>query len=182
MSRSRSQLDEVERAICDLLAQQDLGVLATVRADGSPSASTMYFAADGLTVYCHTIGYTRKYTDLRADARVAYTLAQLPGPGPRGRLELRMIQVSGRAVFLDEPADIDHALAVCGKRFSWLADDRRRAGFERDARAGRTVFFRIHPEQALWNDNRLNGGWRVLVTFTPEGHVAELTPYGPAPA
>lgn len=183
MSLSRSQLDEVESAICDLLAQQELGVLATVRGDGSPSASTMYFAADGLTVYCHTLGYTRKYQDLHRNPRVAYTLAQLPDQRQGGgRLELRMIQVSGRAVFLEDPAEIDHALAVCGKRFGWLSDDKRRAGFERDAREGRMVFFRIVPEQALWNDNRVSAAWRVLVNFSPEGHVAELRPYGPAPA
>lgn len=176
------QFKEVESAICDLLAEEELGVLATVRDDGSPSASVMSFAADGLTVYCHTFGHTRKHRNLHRDPRVAYTLACLPGQGPGGRLELRMVQMTGRAAFVDDPAEIDHALAVCARQFDWLAAGTRRAGFERDAREGRLVFFKIHPVQALWNDNRDSAAWRVLVNFSPEGHVAELRPYGPQPA
>jgi len=173
------QSQEIEKAICDLLTEAELGVLATVRDDGSPSASVMSFAADGLTVYCHTLGHTRKYQDLHRDPRVAYTLARLPDQGRDGRLELRMVQMSGRAVFVEDPAEIDRAVALSSKQFQWLTDDSRRAGFERDAYEGRLVFFRILPVQALWNDNRESAAWRVLVNFSPEGRVAELRPYGP---
>jgi len=173
------QLREVERAICDLLTEQELGVLSTVRGDGSPSASVMSFAGDGSAVYCHTFGYTRKSEDLRRDPRVAYTLAHLPGQGKNGSLATRMVQMSGRAAFVDDPSEIDRAVALCAKQFYWLADERRRAGFERDAREGRLAFFRIRPLQALWNDNRTGAAWRVLVNFSPEGQVAGLEPYGP---
>jgi general stress protein 26 len=175
------QFQEVENAIIDLLAEQELGVLATVRADGSPSASLMSFAGDGLTVYCHAFGSPRKLQDLRRDPRVAYTLANLPDTERSGNLDVRMIQMSGDAVFVDDPAEIDRAVAICAKQFRWLADDRRRGGFERDARAGRLAFFRIQPREALWNDNRVGAAWRVLVSFTAEGHVAGLKPYGPVP-
>ena len=179
MTVQQFQLREVENAICDLLAEQELGVLSTLRGDGSPSASVMSFAGDGSTVYCHTFRYTRKNEDLQHDPRVAYTLAHLPGRGRTGSLAVRMVQMSGRAAFVEDPDEIDRAVALCAKQFYWLADDKRRSGFERDAREGRLVFFRIRPEQALWNDNRVGAAWRVLVNFTPEGHVAELEPYGP---
>jgi nitroimidazol reductase NimA-like FMN-containing flavoprotein (pyridoxamine 5'-phosphate oxidase superfamily) len=182
MSLPQPEPAEVEAAIADLLREQELGVLATLRADGFPSASTMYIAADVLTVYCHTFGYTRKYQDIRHDPRVSYTLSHLPANGYDGRQELRMVQVSGRAAFLTEPAETEHALRVCGQQFQWLDDRKRRAAFERDAREGRLTFFRIDPEQALWNDNRVRPAWRVLVSFTRDGrHVTELTPYGPQP-
>jgi general stress protein 26 len=164
-----------------LLAEQELGVLSTVRDDGSPSASVMSFASDGLTVYCHTVGYTRKNQDLQHDPRVAYTLAHLPAREGTGSLDVRMIQMNGHAVLVDDRGEIDRAVALCAKQFHWLADDKRRAGFERDAREGRVIFFRIDPQQALWNDNRVGATWRVLVNFTPEGQVAGLKPYGPVP-
>jgi general stress protein 26 len=175
----RAHFKEVETAICELLAEAERGVLATLRGDGSPSASFMSFAADGLTVYCPTPGHARKRQDLQRDPRVAYTLARLPGQGAASRLELRMVQMSGRAVFVDDPDEIDHALAVCARQFRWLASGSKRAGFERDAREGRVVFFKIHPVQALWNDNRDSAAWRVLVNFSPDGHVTGLMPYGP---
>jgi nitroimidazol reductase NimA-like FMN-containing flavoprotein (pyridoxamine 5'-phosphate oxidase superfamily) len=174
-------LREVERAICGLLREQELCVLATTRADGSPSTSTMYLASDGLAVYCHILGYTRKHEDLRRDPRVAYTVAQVSAEEYDPRPELQMAQVSGQATFVTEQAEIEHALQLCAEQFDWLADPRRRAGFKRDGREGRMVFFRIDPERALWNDNRVGIGWRVLVTFTADGrHVAALTPRGPA--
>jgi len=181
MTFSQCHLGEVERAISDLLREQELCVLATTRADGSPSTSTMYLASDGLTAYFHTLGYTRKHEDLRRDPRVAYTLAQLSVEEYDRRPELQMAQVSGRATFLTEPAEIDHALQLCAEQFDWLRDPRRLAGFQRDGREGRMIFWRIIPEQALWNDNRVGIGWRVLVSFTADGtHVAGLAPYGPA--
>jgi general stress protein 26 len=173
------QFQEVEDAIRDLLAEEELGVLATVRDDGSPSASLMSFAADGLTVYCPAPGHARKLQDLHRDPRVAYTLVRLPDQAGGRRLETRMVQMTGLAGFVDDPAEIDRALALCCEQFYWLADDKRRAGFGRDAREGRLVFFKVQPVQALWNDSRESAAWRVLVNFTSEGRVAELRPYGP---
>ena len=180
MTARQFQLREVENAVCDLLAEQELGVLSTLRSDGSPSASVMSFAGDGSAVYCHTFRYTRKHGDLQHDPRVAYSLADLPGPDRTGSRAVRMVQMSGRAAFVDDPDEIDRALALCAKQFYWLADDKRRSGFERDAREGRLVLFCIRPQQALWNDNRVGAAWRVLVNFNAEGHVAGLEPYGPA--
>jgi len=178
----RAHFKEVEIAICELLAEAERGVLATLRGDGSPSASFMSFAADGLTVYCPTAVHARKCQDLQRDPRVAYTLARLPGQGASGRLELRMVQMSGRAVLVDDPDEVDYALAVCARQFRWLASGSKRAGFERDAREGRVVFFKVHPVQALWNDNRDSAAWRVLVNFSPDGQVTGVMPYGPRPA
>jgi nitroimidazol reductase NimA-like FMN-containing flavoprotein (pyridoxamine 5'-phosphate oxidase superfamily) len=175
-------LGDVEREISGLLHEQELCVLSTTRADGSPSTSPMYLAAEGLTAYCHMLGYTRKSGDLRRDPRVAYTLAHLSGDVASRWRNLRMAQVSGRATFITDRAEIEHALQLCAEQFTWLRDPRRRAGFERDGHEGRMTFFRIDPEQCLWHDNRVGTGWRVLVNFTADGrHVSSLAPYGPAP-
>ncbi|SDT80289.1 pyridoxamine 5'-phosphate oxidase family protein [Actinoplanes derwentensis] len=169
---------QVEKAITELLREEEIGSIATICADGTPSAATMHFASDGLAVYCHTFTYTRKYAALKNNPNIAYALAHTPPEGFHGRMKVRSVQVTGRATFLTEQADIEHAIDVSREQFSWLQDSNMYDNFKREGVALRQVFFRIDPVTALWADNRVHMLYRTLVTFTPDGkNVASLAPY-----
>ena len=171
-------IHEVEQAITELLREEEVGSIATIGPDGTPSAATMHFASDGLVVYCHTFTYTRKYGALKAESRVGYTLAHMPPEGFHGRMKVRSVQVTGRATFLTDQAEIEHAIDVSREQFDWLQDSTMYDNFKREGVALRQVFFRIDPVEALWADNRVRMMYRTLVTFSPDGkHVESLAPY-----
>ncbi|WP_037143751.1 pyridoxamine 5'-phosphate oxidase family protein [Rhodococcoides fascians] len=174
-------LEEIESSIVELLTIEEVGALAVILENGSPHVATMHFAGDGLSVYCHTFLYTRKYEAIKRDPRVSYTLAYQPPGGFYDRMKLRAIQVSGVATFLEDQAEIEHAIAKCGEQFGWLEDSTMFDNFRREGVELRQVFFRIDPVSAMWNDNRVRMMWRQNVTFTPDGkHVAEITSYSTA--
>ncbi|WP_137845410.1 pyridoxamine 5'-phosphate oxidase family protein [Microbacterium sp. 2FI] len=182
MAATAPTTDEIEAEIAELLRIEEVGALAVTLADGSPHVATMHFAGDGLSVYCHTFVYTRKYEAMKSDPRVSYTLAYQPPGGFYDRMKLRAIQVSGVVTFLEDQAEIERAIALCGEQFDWLKDSTMFDNFRREGVELRQVFFRIDPISAMWNDNRVRMMWRQDVVFTPDHeHVAEVTPYSTAP-
>ncbi|MEU3010171.1 pyridoxamine 5'-phosphate oxidase family protein [Nocardia asteroides] len=182
MAVTAPTLEEIEAGIVELLTIEEVGTMGVTLADGSPHVATMHFAGDGLSVYCHTFVYTRKYEALQRDPRVSYTLAYQPPGGFYDRMKLRAIQVSGVATFLEDKAEIEHAIEKCAEQFDWLKDSAMFDNFRREGVELRQVFFRIDPVSAMWNDNRVRMMWRQDVSFTPDGkHVAAVTPYSTAP-
>lgn len=182
MAATTPTMDEIEAGIAELLRIEEVGALAVTLEDGSPHVATMHFAGDGLSVYCHTFVYTSKYEAMKRDPRVSYTLAYQPPGGFYDRMKLRAIQVSGVATFLEDQAEIEHAIGKCGEQFGWLKDSTMFDNFRREGVELRQVFFRIDPVRAMWNDNRVRMMWRQNVTFTPDGkHVSAVTPYSTDP-
>jgi PPOX class probable F420-dependent enzyme len=91
----------------DLLARPLIGHLATVRADGAPQVSPMWFAWDGTYLrFTHT-STRQKYRNVRADPRVAFSIDDPERP-PR-HLEIRgqveRIDPDPTAAFFGELAD-----------------------------------------------------------------------------
>jgi general stress protein 26 len=171
---------DVEVAIAALLREQEVGALATVGPTGGPSVAAMHVAADGLPVYLHTFTHTRTYAAIRRDPRVGYSVWYEPPGGMAAGRELRAIQVTALATIVEDPVEIDHAVALSREQFAWLRDSRMFDNVQRAIAAGRQVFVRVDPIEALWTDNRVRMLWRRLVTFTPDGrHVADLAEYGP---
>ncbi|MCT7657999.1 pyridoxamine 5'-phosphate oxidase family protein [Mycobacterium deserti] len=180
MPQPEPTLHDVEEAIAELLRTEEIGALAVLDSKGAPSVSMMHFAADGLTVYTATFGYTRKYAAMARDPRVSYTIAYLPPGGFSERLQARSIQVDGIATKVTDPEEIHRAVEVSREQFLWAQGTSMFDNFLKGT-AHHQDFFRIDPVEALWNDNRVRQLWRRLVTFTPDGrHVAELRPYATA--
>jgi general stress protein 26 len=176
--KSEPGVAEVEQAITELLRNEEIGTVATLSADGYPSAATMHFAAEGLVVYLHTYTYTRKFEHIQANPRIGYALAYVPPEGFDGRLQVRALQVMGTATIVTEQDEIDRAVELSHQQFDWLSETAMYENFKRANRTDRQVFIRVDPVKGLWTDNRVRMLWRRLVTFTPDGrHVAELAPY-----
>jgi nitroimidazol reductase NimA-like FMN-containing flavoprotein (pyridoxamine 5'-phosphate oxidase superfamily) len=172
---------DVEEAIAALLREKEVGALATVGPTGAPSVAAMHVAADGLVVYVHTFTDTRKYTAIQRDPHVGYSVWHEPPGGIAAARELRAVQVDGTATIVDDPTEIECAVRLSREQFAWMRDSRMFDNVQRAIAAGRQLFIRIDPVEALWTDNRVRMLWRRIVTFTPDGrHVAELADYGAA--
>ena len=169
---------EVERAVAELLREQSVGALATIGPTGAPLVAAMHIAADGLVAYFHTFTDTRKYAAIRRDPRVAYTVAHEPPGGMDAARRLRAIQVEGTATLVDDGEEIELAVRRSREQFPWLRDSHLYDNVRQAVAAGRQVFVRVDPVQALWNDNRVRLLWRRIVVFTPDGRrVAGLADY-----
>ena len=75
MRRQEFQVED-EREIESFLAEASFGVLATVRPDGSPSATPLNFAYHNGAVYFHGSRVGEKMASLAEDNRVAFSVAR----------------------------------------------------------------------------------------------------------
>jgi hypothetical protein len=99
--------DKYELATTILARAKEL-TLATVRGDGSPHASTVNFAADGLTIYAAISLDGSKAHDLSGEARVALTVN---APYDRWS-EIQGMSIEGRAAFVTDPQELSFAGAL----------------------------------------------------------------------
>jgi len=168
-------LHDVSQAVAQLLREEEIATLATIDADGSPSASTMHIASDGYSVYMHTFSYNRKHTEMRKEPRVSYAVAHTTSF--EERFQTYSLQVKGRATLLTDPADIARAVQVSMEQFPWLADTSMYDNVKTPEDQSQQVFFRIDPVSALWADNRVRLMWRVILDFAPDGSLTAMRPY-----
>lgn len=82
-------------------AGKDL-VLASIRPDGTPHASTLSYASDGLRTYCAISLDSQKAHDIRHDAHVAYVV----NAPYRSWAEIRGVSIDARASMLNEPGEL----------------------------------------------------------------------------
>ncbi|MET9214911.1 MULTISPECIES: pyridoxamine 5'-phosphate oxidase family protein [unclassified Nocardia] len=177
MSRDEPDIAAVQDAITDLLRTEELAALATVDADGAPSASAMHIAADGLIAYMHTFQFNRKHAQMQHNPNVGYVVSHLPPGGFAGRGEIRSVQIQGRATLVTDPAEIQRAVTLSFEQFPWLADlslyDNVKLPDE-----GQQVFYRITPTRGLWADHRVRQLWRVFLEFSDDGRtITDCRPY-----
>ncbi|MGN9821551.1 pyridoxamine 5'-phosphate oxidase family protein [Streptomyces sp. SD11] len=178
MATTQPSTADAEKAIAELLREEEIGAVAVLDEEGFPSVATMHFAGDGLTAYLHTFTYTRKYPAILRDSRVSYTIAHLPQDGFAGRLQARHVQVTGRASFLEDPEEIERVLQLSHEQFDWLKDSQMYDNFRRAGVQLRQVFFRVDPIHGVWQDNRVRMMYRTKVQFSDDGkHVTRLIPY-----
>lgn len=179
MSSAEPGIADVEKAIAALLLEKEVGAFASVGPTGAPSVAAMHIAADGLVVYIHTFTDTRKYAAIKHHQQVGYSVWHEPPGGFAAGRELHAIQVEGTATIVDDPAEIDLAVRLSREQFTWMRDSRMFDNVQRAIDAGRQMFVRIDPVEALWTDNRVRMLWRRIVGFTPDGrHITKLTEYG----
>lgn len=118
------------------LGTKEVVVLATVRADGGPTATPMWFLHDRDAISMVSVADTPKHANLRHEPRVAVVAEA----GTRG--DIRGVEVRGRASIVPE-SEARHALV---ERFhaKYQPDLERRWG--RRAMPADRILFRIVPE------------------------------------
>ncbi|MEU9292722.1 pyridoxamine 5'-phosphate oxidase family protein [Streptomyces sp. NPDC048266] len=79
------------------LAEQRTCRVATVSADGRPHVSALWFAWDGSSLWLYSLTRSRRWTELRADPRVAVVVDDGVEYG-----ELRGVELSGTVDFVGE--------------------------------------------------------------------------------
>jgi general stress protein 26 len=177
MAAREPSFAEIEHAIDELLRDEEIATLATLASDGSPSASVMHIAADGLKVYMHTFVRTRKHGEMLANPKVSYAASYLPAGGYDERHLTRSLQVKGRATRVTDRDEIEHAIQLSLAQFPWAAGTNLFNNMK-GPDEGQQVFFRVDPDEAVWADNRVRMMWRVLVDFDVDSsHVTAVRPY-----
>lgn len=79
------------------LTEQRTCRVATVSADGRPHLSALWFAWDGTALWLYSLTRSRRWAELRRDARLAVIVDDGHDYG-----ELRGAELSGEAVFVGE--------------------------------------------------------------------------------
>ena len=111
--------NEIKQRIIDYLASPShvKMTLATVKPEGKPLAHTVVYVADGATVYFRTRDSTRKVQNILNNPAVAYTVDEYPGDD---WYQLEGVKMEGRATVLTDQADIDYAIELYVKKFSFV--------------------------------------------------------------
>ena len=92
---------QAQRATGILEAGKEL-ILASIRPDGTPHASTASYASDGLLSYCAISIDSQKAHNIRHDSRVAYVV-NVPYSS---WAEIRGVSVEATATMLDDPLEL----------------------------------------------------------------------------
>ncbi|NIB38350.1 pyridoxamine 5'-phosphate oxidase family protein [Pseudomaricurvus alkylphenolicus] len=176
MALQEPGISELESRVVELLKETELASFATVSEDNKPHASCMHIVSDGTTVYFHTYIYTRKYEHLLQNPAISFELHRLIS-GFEDRMNLRAIQMSGKATKVVDQEELDRVLALSYEKHDWLREFDMYAVFKRETKEMRQVFFRVDPFDALYSDNTVRFGWRKSLTFDGNGKVAEVEGY-----
>src|SRR5215204_1927488 len=96
-----------------LLDEHRIMTIATNRPDGWPQATVVSYANDGLVLYSFIARRGQKYDNIRHDPRVSLAIAK---DYPQ-LLAVKGISVAGRALFIEDKGEVDHAYALLLKKF-----------------------------------------------------------------
>lgn len=88
-------------------------VLASIRPDGTPHASTLSYANDGLKIYCAISLDSQKAHDIRHDAHVAYVV----NSPYQSWAEIRGVSVDAKASMLNQPDELQLASALLLRKY-----------------------------------------------------------------
>jgi nitroimidazol reductase NimA-like FMN-containing flavoprotein (pyridoxamine 5'-phosphate oxidase superfamily) len=147
----------LRREVIAILAEGRDLTLATLRPDGAPQATTVSYAADGLSIYFGCGVGSQKARNLAGDSRVSLTV-DLPYADWN---EIRGLSVFGRAERL--PAE---TYAEVGRLFAAKFPEMA----HHEGLAGEMALFRITPEIASVLDYRRGFGHSDLVVLGgPDG-------------
>jgi len=128
----------------DFLARMRNAVLATVRADGSPQATPVWYHWDGAVMRVSTPGWTHKAANIRRDARVSICVDD---------------PVSGTYVTMFGVAELVEGDREEVRRESWpillkyLHEDEARVRWARIDAQGDRVVIRVTPNRVIWRNS-----------------------------
>ncbi|RII14015.1 Pyridoxamine 5'-phosphate oxidase [Streptomyces sp. YIM 130001] len=131
------------------LSEQRTCRVATVSADGTPHASTLWFVWDGASLWLYSITRSRRWSDLRQDGRIAVVVDSGEEYG-----ELRGAELSGRVEFVGESPRTGEPcpeLVEPERLFT-----RKNFGLETMPHDGRHAWVRLTPDKvASWDFRKL---------------------------
>lgn len=127
----------------DFLARMRNAILATVRPDGGPQATPVWYHWDGAVMRISTPGWTRKTHNVRRDDRVSVCVDD---------------QVSGTYVTLFGRAELIEGDRELVRTESWpillkyLHEDEARVRWARIDAQGDRVVIRVTPDRVIWRN------------------------------
>ena len=146
--------DDKKEDALTFLVNHDAGVLATVSANGQPSARMVYYTSDDdFNVYFITLRDTRKFQHLHSNERAAFVVSETEVP--------RTIQIEGRVDDLSDTATNDALLTgflerlMSHKKFGIPL-----AHFD----SSELVFYKLTPTWIRWGDFTFGQGTKAVLT------------------
>ncbi len=110
--------EQTRRFILDLLGRHNIMVLATVRPDGWPQATTVAYAHDGLRLYFACDPQGQKVANIRLCDKVSAAIGQ---DTPDWN-QIRGLSLGGRARILTDPEARTRAQALLERKFPQWAE------------------------------------------------------------
>jgi hypothetical protein len=143
--------DEAERR----LAAAHTGIVTTLRRDGVPISTPVWFVVHDGAVHFGTPSRSKKAARLRHDDRISFVVV---GPGATG--EPWAVHLAGRAVAVEDPLVLAAVATVQGDKYAGFATPRSqypeatRRFYESDAQR---ITYRIDAEERIlsWDNAKL---------------------------
>jgi PPOX class probable F420-dependent enzyme len=105
--------EQLERKILDLLEQNRVMSLATLRPDGWPQVTTVGFSHEGLTLYFLCGPDSQKAANLARDDRVSLTIDK----DSLQVMQITGLSMAGRAQRITDPAEVTRVLPLIMQRY-----------------------------------------------------------------
>lgn len=189
MSVEVPDLKDVESRIAELMAETELGTMATVTPEGKPHASCLHMISLGTTMYFSSWQYARKYAHIKENPNVAVEIRRELPNGFEDRMKARALQISGKASYVTDLDEMQAIIDAGYEQHPFLKDFDMMASFKKVLTGNtplekiRQRIIRVDPVEALYADNTVHFMWRHMIDFDEEGHVSNMYPYpGDQPA
>ncbi|MGW2212678.1 pyridoxamine 5'-phosphate oxidase family protein [Streptomyces sp. NPDC001781] len=135
----------------EFLGSQRTCRVATVSADGTPHVSALWFAWDGTSLWLYSVVRSRRWAQLRQDARVAVVV-----DSGEEYDQLRGAELSGRVAFVGEVPRTGELCAELDTPETLFA--RKYFGMDEMPHDGRHAWARLTPEKVVsWDFRKLGG-------------------------
>jgi PPOX class probable F420-dependent enzyme len=136
------------------IAAAHTGIVTTLRRDGMPISTPMWFCVVDGDVYFGTPAGSKKVARLRRDPKVAFLVE-----GGKRWAELWAVHLTGRAVRVDDPATIARVTSAHADKYARFATPRSRMpeATRRHYEASPRVIFRIDADERIlsWDNAKL---------------------------
>jgi len=157
---------QVRREVESFLDTHHVMGLATVAADGSAHAASLFYARDGLALVWTSAPSARHSQHLDAGDRVTATVA----PDVDDFRAVRGLQIAGRARRLQGRDEADHASRLLRARYPFL-DQFASLPLALATAFHKAAFYRLTPETVTLIDNHKGFGHKDTLRVRSDGGV-----------
>jgi PPOX class probable F420-dependent enzyme len=139
-----------EDEVWAFLAEEEVAVLTTLRADGTPVSVPVWFCSERPVIYVAGPTPTAKFRRIRRDPRVAFLVES-----GRRWVELKAVHVNGTARMVEEP-DWAHIDELLGAKYAALRSVPAEQPESARRRYAQRSLMAITPERVVsWDNSRL---------------------------
>lgn len=154
MTGSKPSVRLTDEEIWQFLDEAHTGILCSLRGDGMPIMTPLWFAAIDGSIFFRTRSHLKKVTRLQRDARCAFLVES-----GKAWSELTAVHLTGRARLLDDndPRLVEIADTLSRKYEAHRTPSAVMPDETRQAYSTPTVFVEIVPDQRIlnWDNSRL---------------------------